>query len=141
MTSSAMLCLCLLGVHVVAVLVVCAWFLARCMAGKAEEEEESGPHELPRGRRDASGLWVVEGGGAGEQERPERTHPLYKKLAGLSTEVGAMSRGQLKQRLRELNMEPRLVQYDRMLCIYQLSVCMVQRDRYYHQQTPHDLPT
>ena len=52
------------------------------------------------------GLWVAEGV-PGLQEG--RTHPLYKKLSGINGEVNAMSRGQLKQRLRELRMEPRSV--------------------------------
>ena len=52
------------------------------------------------------GLGVAEGVARLPEER--RTHPLYKKLSGINGEVNALSRGQLKQRLRELNMESRL---------------------------------
>ena len=93
--------------------VVTAWLWARRgghrgMAGKPEEDEQSDPPP-PRGRTDASGLWVL----TEEEEREEvpgrgrRTHPLYKKLASLSSDVSCMSRGQLKQRLKDLGLEPR----------------------------------
>lgn len=67
---------------------------------------EGRPPETHAGRA-GGGLWVAEGV-AGLREEG-RTHPLYKKLSGINIEVNAMSRGQLKQRLRELNMEPRSV--------------------------------
>ena len=109
MTSLEMLEVCLLAVAVY-VSVVIAWLWARCgnggMAGKPEKDEQSEPLELPRGRTNDSGLWVAED----KREEPAisgRTHPLYKKLASLSSEVSSMSRGQLKQRLRELSLEPR----------------------------------
>lgn len=78
------------------------------MAKRQEEEEE--PVEPPRGRTNASGLWVAEAApGETTEEQGGRFHPLYKKLASLSGEVNSMSRGELKQRLRELNLDPQLV--------------------------------
>ena len=92
-------------------LVVTTWLFARCrgrdMAGKPEGDEHSEAPESPRGRTDASGLWVTED--VREADPGGRTHPIYKKLASLSSEVNSMSRGQLKQRLRDLDLEPRLV--------------------------------
>ena len=88
------------------------WLWIRCygrrgMASKPVGDEEGEPQEpLPSGRTSAGGLWVADGGPAHEERR---THPLYKKLSSLSKDVSALSRGQLKQRLRELNMEPRFV--------------------------------
>lgn len=77
------------------------------MASKFEGDGERGPREtLPTGRTRAGGLWVADGGELQEEER--RTHPLYKKLSSLNREVNALSRGQLKQRLRDLNLEQRL---------------------------------
>jgi 3'-5' exoribonuclease 1 len=75
------------------------------MAGKPEGDEHSEAPESPRGRTDASGLWVTED--VREADPGGRTHPIYKKLASLSSEVNSMSRGQLKQRLRDLDLEPR----------------------------------
>lgn len=71
------------------------------MAGLYEYEEKTplGRH-VPDGRT-GGGLWVAEG----QAER--RTHPLYGKLSGMNGTVNGMSRGQLKRRLRELNLEPR----------------------------------
>lgn len=79
------------------------------MAGLPEEvDEECGSEESTAnagGRVRAGGLWVADD--AGTQIAP-RTHPLYKKLSRLNAVVNDMSRGQLKQRLRDLDMEPRL---------------------------------
>lgn len=75
------------------------WSLPARMASNADPLEIQG--------RAKDGLWVAESAGALQGER--RTHPLYRKLSSMSGEVNAMSRGQLKQRLRELNMEPKYV--------------------------------
>ena len=71
------------------------------MAAKPEEDGAEGEGS----GTDASGLWVAQG--CATEQRGPRSHPLFKKLASLSGEVNSMSRGQLKQRLRELGMEPR----------------------------------
>ena len=80
------------------------------MAGKPEEvDEQCRSLETPSagGRVRAGGLWVAEDNA--EPQKKHRTHPLYKKLSSLNAEVNGMSRGQLKQRLRDFNLEPRLV--------------------------------
>ena len=122
------------------VLVVTAWLFARCrgrgMAGKPEGDEHSEAPEPPRGRTDARGLWVTED--VREADPGGRTHPIYKKLASLSSEVNSMSRGQLKQRLRDLGLEPRLVHQ---LLPDSQPLLHLQGDRHNHQQTPHNLPS
>lgn len=83
----------------VGVTVVCLCFGR--MAGLQECEYGEQTTRVPDSRT-RSGLWVAEG-----DEPERRTHPLYGKLSEVNRSVNAMSRGQLKRRLGELNMEPR----------------------------------
>ena len=48
------------------------------------------------------GLWTATG-------RVERSHPLYKELSGMSGKVNAMAPSEVKQRLKELRMDHKLV--------------------------------
>lgn len=75
------------------------------MAGLYEYEEQT---RTPLGRHvpdstTRGGLWVAEG----DAQTERRAHPLYRKLSGINEMVSGMSRGQLKRRLRELNLESR----------------------------------
>ena len=57
-------------------------------------------HSSGMGRN--GGLWTATG-------RVECSHPLYKKLSGMSGKVNAMAPGEVKQRLTELRMDHKLV--------------------------------
>lgn len=92
----ALLCVAIAGASVGVTVGVCLCFGR--MAGLQEYGEQS--TRVPDCRT-KSGLWVAEG-----EEPDRRTHPLYKKLSAMNGAVNGMSRGQLKRRLRELNMEP-----------------------------------
>ena len=76
------------------------------LADQPVNDGQSGPPRgMPAGSAKAGGLWVAED--VAEMQEERRTHPLYRKLSSMNGEVNAMSRGQLKQRLRELGLEPR----------------------------------
>lgn len=92
----ALLCVAIAGTSVGVTVSVCLCFGR--MAGLQEYGEQT--TRVPD--RTRSGLWVVEG-----DEPERRTHPLYRKLSEVNGAVNAMSRGQLKRRLGELNMELR----------------------------------
>ena len=77
----------------------------------SQEREDQQPSRADGGAggpagRGRGGLWVA---GGGAVPHPERAHPLYKKLSGICGEVNGMTHGQMKQQLRELNMEQKLV--------------------------------